>query len=113
MRRCQAPSQVLKREAEVASASPLQATSGRKRIKKCYKEENDDDEEASDCQTPPRTPLSLLANCQRAPLIAPCSPFSSSLSPHEALIRSLLNKPFKVPIPGWQGSGYGRQLGVR
>ena len=27
--------------------------------------------------------------------------------------RSLLNKPFKIPIPGYTGSGYGRSLGVR
>ena len=29
------------------------------------------------------------------------------------LFRSLLNKPFKVPIPGYTGGGYGRSLGVR
>ena len=28
-------------------------------------------------------------------------------------VRSLLNKPFKIPIPGYTGSGYGRSLGVR
>ena len=66
-----------------------------------------------DCQTPPRTPLSLLCNTQRAPMIGTCSPSSSSLSQHEALIRSLLNKPFKIPIPGYTGGGYGRSLGVR
>ena len=29
------------------------------------------------------------------------------------LFRSLLNKPFKIPIPGYTGGGYGRSLGVR
>ena len=28
-------------------------------------------------------------------------------------LRSLLNKPFKIPIPGYTGGGYGRSLGVR
>ena len=28
-------------------------------------------------------------------------------------VRSLLNKPFKIPIPGYTGGGYGRSLGVR
>jgi len=81
---------------------------GRKRKKMNYVEE-----ENMECQTPPRTPLSLLCNTQRAPIIGTCSPSSSSLSPHEALIRSLLNKPFKIPIPGYTGGGYGRSLGVR
>jgi len=38
---------------------------------------------------------------------------TSSLSSHEAFIRRLLNKPFKVPIEGYVNSGYGRSLGVR
>ena len=104
MRRCQAPSQVAKREEEVIQpATPTGM--GRKRKKVNY----DEEEEEMDCQTPPRTPLSLLCNTQRAPMIGTCSPSSSSLSPHESLIRSLLNKPFK--IRGYSGGGYGRSLG--
>lgn len=29
------------------------------------------------------------------------------------LIRRLLNKPFKIPIPNYQPSSYGRCLGIR
>ena len=68
-----------------------------------------------DESSPTRSPLSPLAQTlQRAPLIGCCSPLGSTLlSPHEALIRSLLNKPFRVPIAGYSGGGYGRSLGVR
>ena len=31
----------------------------------------------------------------------------------EALIRELLSRPFKVPIPNYSGSGYQRSLGVK
>ena len=37
----------------------------------------------------------------------------SVLSDHEAFVRSILVKPFKVPIPGYVPSGYGRSLGIR
>eukprot|EP00092_Neocalanus_flemingeri_P002665 GFUD01002853.1.p1 GENE.GFUD01002853.1~~GFUD01002853.1.p1 ORF type:complete len:758 (-),score=233.91 GFUD01002853.1:204-2477(-) len=109
MRRCQAPSQMAKRLGEVETQQPSTPDTGRKRKRVNYQEE----EEAMECQTPPRLPLSVLCNTQRAPIIGTCSPSSASLSPHEALIRSLLNKPFKVPILGYTGSGYGRSLGVR
>ena len=58
--------------------------------------------------------LSFAQTLQRAPMISCCSPLGSTLlSPHEALIRSLLNKPFRVPIAGYTGGGFGRSLGVR
>ena len=34
-------------------------------------------------------------------------------SAHEALIRKLLNKPFKIPIPNYTPSSYGKSLGLR
>lgn len=37
----------------------------------------------------------------------------SELSKHEALIRSVLSRPFKVPIPGYVGGSSGRSLGIR
>merc|ERR1719244_1430140 len=106
-----APSQMAKRMGSPQEVKePFTPTgNGRKRKRVNYDEEIDMDV----CQTPPRTPLSLLGNTQRAPIIGTCSPTAASLSPHEALIRSLLNKPFKIPIPGYTGSGYGRSLGVR
>jgi len=110
MRRCQAPSQMAKRMGGEEEISQLATPTGNGRKRKKV---NYDEEEDLKCQTPPRTPLSLLGNIQRAPMIGTCSPSSSNFSPHEALIRSLLNKPFKIPIPGYTGGGYGRSLGVR
>jgi len=56
-----------------------------------------------------RAPLAVVQ--ARAPIFASCAPLAV-LSPHEALIRSLLNKPFRVPLPGYTGGG-ARSLGVR
>ena len=129
MRRSQAPSQVAARQepgggqeaggsrSQVAGGSRSQGEEGgrrggsRKRPK--YVEEESEEEDVT-MESPVRSPLALLQNINRAPLIGRCSPLPSSLlSPHEALIRSLLNKPFRVPIAGYTGSGYGRSLGVR
>ncbi|XP_034255426.1 DNA repair and recombination protein RAD54-like [Thrips palmi] len=60
-----------------------------------------------------------LACSQRAPLIPltqtplPAPVTAESVSNHEAFIRNLLAKPFKVPIPNYQGGFSGRALGVR
>jgi len=82
----------------------------RVRPRKKLKKNSESDEEEQ------RSPLSLLSNITRPPIIGLCSPGppgSAALSPHEALIKKLLNKPFKVPIKGYVGGGYGRSLGVR
>jgi len=107
MRRCQAPSQVAKRFGPECDPSPVSPeVTNRKRKRVNYREEEQEP------TTPTRSPLTMMIN--RAPMIGSCSPASSAaLSPHEALIRSLLNKPFKVPIAGYTGGGYGRSLGVR
>jgi len=107
-----APSQIAKRADDFQEEAQLNspAFTGRKRKKINYTENDDND---NNCKTPPRAPLSLIHNTQRAPIIGSCSPSVSSLSPHEALIKSLLNKPFKVPIPGYTKGSYGRSLGVR
>ncbi|XP_015768244.1 PREDICTED: DNA repair and recombination protein RAD54-like, partial [Acropora digitifera] len=52
------------------------------------------------------------------PILAPLSTqmnttCSTSFSVHEALIRKILAKPFKVPIPNYQGSTYSRGLGIK
>ena len=50
--------------------------------------ENDDEDESMDTRSPVRTPLSLMTNAQRAPMIGSCSPISSGIpSSHEALIK--------------------------
>lgn len=41
-----------------------------------------------------------------------CDPDKENLS-HEDLIARILCQPFKVPIKGYQGSGYGRSLGLK
>jgi DNA repair and recombination RAD54-like protein len=89
MRRCQAPSQVAKR----------------------LSDEGDESRRPSK-RTRPSSPVrSPLTPHNRAPMISTCSP--SVLSPHEAFIRKLLNKPFKVPIKNYVGGVGGRSLGVR
>jgi hypothetical protein len=37
----------------------------------------------------------------------------TELTDHEAIIRSILVRPFKVPIPGYSGALHGRSLGIR
>ena len=117
MRRCQAPSQVAKRYGLDTDETPTTPVNRRSRKKVKYNEDDDDDDEVAspmDTISPLRSPLSQMTNSQRAPMIGTCSPLATShLSPHEALIRSLLNKPFKIPIPGYTGGSYGRSLGVR
>jgi DNA repair and recombination RAD54-like protein len=106
MRRSQAPSQVARR------ADP-EEPQGRKRPKYAESDEEEDESKPTALKSP-RSPFSLVQRLERAPLIGPCSPaLSCLLSPHEALIRSLLNKPFRVPIAGYTASGLGRSLGVR
>ena len=84
MRRSQAPSQVAIRSQP--QQPPDIEDRPVKRIKKGLNNRNDE-------TSPTRSPLSPLAQTlQRAPLIGCCSPLGGStlsLSPHEALIRSL------------------------
>jgi len=115
MRRCQAPSQVARRYGLDTVPSPATPENSRNRKRVKYNDDDEDeDDDNMDTRSPVRTPLSLMTNAQRAPMIGSCSPISSGLlSSHEALIKSLLNKPFKIPIKGYTGGGYGRSLGVR
>jgi len=53
-----------------------------------------------------------------APFRAPLKPLAAadpnaSNEDHEALIKQLLSRPFKVPISNYTGSGYQRSLGVK
>ena len=133
MRRCQAPSQLAARLGqEVPETWGSQGVQGKGRAaKRKTKYVDSDDEDGREVVSPGRNPLSPVQNLQRAPMIGSCSPGGQSLlSPHEALIRSvsspgrrqssisnffrsLLNKPFRVPIAGYTGSSYGKSLGVR
>ncbi|XP_069693731.1 DNA repair and recombination protein RAD54-like [Periplaneta americana] len=88
MRRSLAPSQVAKR---VNEDTPSTAKGLSKRSCK---------------DTPSRKPLAQLPDIQQQPRTP------EVISNHEALIRKLLSKPFKVPIPNYQGGLGGRFLGV-
>ncbi|KAK6180160.1 hypothetical protein SNE40_012358 [Patella caerulea] len=54
-------------------------------------------------QSPFRKPLTDILNYPALP----------DFSSHEAFIKKILSKPFKVPIPNYQGSSLNRALGVR
>lgn len=83
MRRSQAPSQKAKRPKLSLNTSA----------------DSSDDEECTN-------------NCVKATQSGSRTPLSE-LSKHEALIRSVLSRPFKVPIPGYVGGSSGRSLGIR
>ncbi|XP_040573865.1 DNA repair and recombination protein RAD54-like [Lepeophtheirus salmonis] len=89
MRRCFAPSQISKRN----DSSPPQPQESSKRRKR-----NDSD------ATKTRNPLNNISNTTTT---------SPSSSAHERLIRSFVNKPFKIPIANYAGSSSGRSLGIR
>lgn len=95
MRRSQAPSQ---RTQLFNGTKRCQDQTFSPQVKR-LKTDNDDDEESS----PVRQPLSSISIniCQEA------------ISHHEALIRKILSKPFKIPIPNYKGTTLNRALGVR
>lgn len=61
----------------------------------------------SDFFSPYRKPLAVICTTANG------SSSSGTCSAHEALIRSILSKPFKVPLKNFQGSFHGRSLGMR
>lgn len=89
MRRCQAPSQVARRYGLDTVPSPATPENSRNRKRVKYNDDDEDeDDDNMDTRSPVRTPLSLMTNAQRAPMIGSCSPISSGLlSSHEALIK--------------------------
>jgi len=93
MRRSQAPSQLAKR--------PRLSTS-RKNLRDRGSSSSSDDSDDGDGSSRKATQSN---GGSRLPL--------GELSKHEAFIRSVLNRPFKVPIPGYTGSNSGRSLGIR
>lgn len=92
MRRSLAPSQVAKRGPDDDYVPATQQSSKKGRKLSCSQ----------------RVPLLPLT---QTPLPAPVT--AESVSSHEAFIRNILSKPFKVPIPNYQGGFSGRALGVR
>lgn len=101
MRRSLAPSQLAKRKSEGRSSDdedwqPETMTPKKRKsssetpIQECF-------------LSPFRKPLTQLTN--RPPCL--------DSSQHEAFIRSILSKPFKVPIPNYQGPLGSRALGLK
>ena len=107
MLRGHAPSQVAKRHL----ISPVHSESKQCRLPKSgkrnvYKSDtsSDDDEENEQ-----RNSNSQVQNFNITHLILD----GSEVSAHELLIRRLVNKPFKIPIPNYQPLQHNRSLGVR
>uniref|UniRef100_A0A8C3TVZ0 DNA repair and recombination protein RAD54-like n=1 Tax=Catharus ustulatus TaxID=91951 RepID=A0A8C3TVZ0_CATUS len=101
-RRSLAPSQLAKRKAgdedEEEEEEDWQPPTSRKRQKAAG------DAESGECyRSPFRKPLAQLTNRPRC----------LDSSQHEAFIRSILSKPFKVPIPNYKGPLGLRSLGVK
>lgn len=98
MRRSLAPSQLLKRKQDCLEEDKL----GNRRKQKFKLGPTQDDDDNTD-----------FTRRVLAPLPAQENHGSSSFSAHEALIRKILAKPFKVPIPNYQGCTYAKGLGIK
>ena len=108
MRRCNAPSQMGKR----LSLSPVQTGSKHlrpaKSIKKNQENDNYDSDEEKEQKPPYSSPFSPgMLN------VTSLSCDTNSYSPHELIIRRLLNKPFKIPIPNYNGLQRRKSLGLK
>lgn len=98
MRRSLAPSQVLKRKKGFDEEEEFGS-----RRKQKFRNGSQSEDHSTLVTRPILAPLSTQMNTN-------CS---TSFSVHEALIRKILAKPFKVPIPNYQGSTYSRGLGIK
>ncbi|XP_059099415.1 DNA repair and recombination protein RAD54-like isoform X1 [Tigriopus californicus] len=112
MRRSAAPSAVAKRlsfqSPEIGSS--VKTSSGRSCKRKRHNlQDADQDDELGMVQEP----LKDMGNVTFMSLLPDSPSMSSHVRDWELLIRRLLNKPFKIPIPNYQPSSYGRCLGIR
>ncbi|CAL4145444.1 unnamed protein product [Meganyctiphanes norvegica] len=104
MRRSQAPSVILKRSIEPTyDCNEIAEYDGKRNKKKQRLEE--DLEKPGLTISPFRAPLQAIINRQPE--------LNLPSSSHEALIRKLLAKPFKIPIPNYVPGANSRSLGVR
>jgi DNA repair and recombination RAD54-like protein len=94
MRRSLAPSQVLKRKSapwvDEDSDSDKEEKSQRQKVQKITHEK-------------PNFLSKFSQHLGRPPFTSLCVNGNSKLTEHEARIKSILSKPFKVPIPNYQG----------
>ncbi|XP_037855100.1 DNA repair and recombination protein RAD54-like isoform X2 [Chlorocebus sabaeus] len=101
MRRSLAPSQLAKRKPEGGSSKDEDWQPG---LVTPRKRKSSSETQIQECFLSPfRKPLSQLTN----------QPPCLDSSQHEAFIRSILSKPFKVPIPNYQGPLGSRALGLK
>ncbi|XP_063483701.1 DNA repair and recombination protein RAD54-like isoform X7 [Symphalangus syndactylus] len=101
MRRSLAPSQLAKRQPERRSCDDEDWQPG---LVTPRKRKSSSETQIQECFLSPfRKPLSQLTN----------QPPCLDSSQHEAFIRSILSKPFKVPIPNYQGPLGSRALGLK
>ncbi|XP_028399661.1 LOW QUALITY PROTEIN: DNA repair and recombination protein RAD54-like [Dendronephthya gigantea] len=104
MRRSLAPSQLLKRKTsswvDDDSDSEGEVTSPRQKMQKIDQEKS-------------KVLSKFSQHLFRQPFTSLCLNGSGQLSEHEARIKNILSKPFRVPIPNYQGSSNGRTLGVK
>ena len=91
---------------DYSTLTPTQPVSKSRRssTKKTYKDNSDSDDDTN----PLGSPLSSIGNVTKTSMV-----FDASASAHEEIIRKLLNKPFKIPIPNYTASSYGKSLGLR
>uniref|UniRef100_A0A4X1WA82 DNA repair and recombination protein RAD54-like n=1 Tax=Sus scrofa TaxID=9823 RepID=A0A4X1WA82_PIG len=101
MRRSLAPSQLAKRKPEVRPSDGEDWQPGAATPKK---RKASNETQSQECFLSPfRKPLIQLTN----------QPPCLDSSQHEAFIRSILSKPFKIPIPNYQGPLGSRALGLK
>ncbi|XP_059777864.1 DNA repair and recombination protein RAD54-like [Balaenoptera ricei] len=101
MRRSLAPSQLAKRKPE---GGPCDEEDWRPGAVTPKKRKSSSETQSQECFLSPfRKPLTQLTN--RPPCL--------DSSQHEAFIRSILSKPFKIPIPNYQGPLGSRALGLK
>lgn len=98
MRRSCAPSQVGKRRLEDEPDDQKK------------EETNTETKKTRKCAAVVRKPL---ISTQRFPTLTQNSGSAENVSAHEEFIRKLLSKPFKVPIPNYQGGYNSRALGIK
>ncbi|XP_075037659.1 DNA repair and recombination protein RAD54-like [Mixophyes fleayi] len=99
MRRSLAPSQLAKRKPGSSSEDEDWHEDATRKRKRCRA----DDESRDSWMSPFRKPLVQLTN----------RPVCLDSRQHEAFIRSILSRPFKVPIPNYKGGMGLRMLGIK
>ena len=96
MRRSLAPSQVLKRKTSPWSAEDSDGGRQEKSLRQKVRKIDEDSEENNFL-------IKFSQPLGRQPFTSLCINDDVKMSAHEARIKSILSKPFKVPIPNYQG----------